>query len=370
MPRALASLGPCTFTGWPAKKYSPSSKAWMPAMPLMRVLLPAPLSPTSAVTWPGRTSRSTPRSTCTAPKLFWMPRRLSIGSTDADCPDFSGASTDTGFSSSRVWAGASGWEKGPGARPVGTGPRSGAAGAARAASGLLQAGLVARGLEVRGAHVGELLVAVVEDLLHVLGGDGDRRRQRGRDVLAQLGVRHRTRGQRVGLLLVTLDQGDRQVRGGLGLELDVLVDGHALVAGEDGLQALHRGVLAGDGNVTVAAHGLEAGDDAAGHGVVGGDHAVDLAVVLGVELLERRAGLRGVPEAALVTDELVVAGVHLGLEGGLVALLEQRGVVVARVTVDLHDVRRGLVGGVEAVDEALALQVADLDVVEREVVAS
>ena len=49
------------------------SKAWMPAMPLIRVLLPAPLSPTSAVTWPGRTSKSTPRRTCTAPKLFGFP---------------------------------------------------------------------------------------------------------------------------------------------------------------------------------------------------------------------------------------------------------------------------------------------------------
>ena len=71
--------GPCTVTGWPSKRYSPSSKAWMPAMPLIRVLLPAPLSPTSAVTWPARTSRSTPRSTWTAPKLFWMLRRLSSG---------------------------------------------------------------------------------------------------------------------------------------------------------------------------------------------------------------------------------------------------------------------------------------------------
>src|SRR6478672_10894276 len=79
MPRALASLGPCTVTGRPSKRYSPESNAWMPATPLIRVLLPAPLSPTRAVTWPARTSRSTPRSTWTAPKLFSMPRRLRIG---------------------------------------------------------------------------------------------------------------------------------------------------------------------------------------------------------------------------------------------------------------------------------------------------
>src|SRR5512135_364400 len=51
----------------------------MPATPLIRVHLPAPLSPTRAVTSPARASKSTPLSTSTAPKLFWMPRRLSSG---------------------------------------------------------------------------------------------------------------------------------------------------------------------------------------------------------------------------------------------------------------------------------------------------
>src|SRR5690242_8583228 len=45
----------------------------------MSVDLPAPLSPTSAVTCPAQASRSTPLRTCTAPKLFWIPRRLSSG---------------------------------------------------------------------------------------------------------------------------------------------------------------------------------------------------------------------------------------------------------------------------------------------------
>ena len=39
--------------------------------PLIRVLLPAPLSPTSAVTRPSRTVRSTSCRTCTAPKLLF-----------------------------------------------------------------------------------------------------------------------------------------------------------------------------------------------------------------------------------------------------------------------------------------------------------
>ena len=59
-------------------------------------------------------------------------------------------------------------------------------------------------------------------------------------------------------------------------------------------------------------------------------------------MLERRAGLRGIPEAALVADQGVVAGVELGLERLRVALLEQRRVVVGRVTVDVDDVRRRL----------------------------
>src|SRR3954451_5231994 len=51
----------------------------MPAIPLIRVDLPAPLSPTRAVTCPAQASRFTPLSTCTAPKLFWIPRQLSGG---------------------------------------------------------------------------------------------------------------------------------------------------------------------------------------------------------------------------------------------------------------------------------------------------
>ena len=143
---------------------------------------------------------------------------------------------------------------------------------------------------------------------------------------------------------VTLDQRDRQLRGRLRLEVGVLVDGHALVASRIVLQALDAGVLTGDRDLAREAVGLEPGDDAAGHGVVGGDDAVDLAVVLGVDLLEDVAGLGGVPLTALVTDELVVTRVDLRLERLVVALLEQRGVVVGRGAVDVDDVGLGLAG--------------------------
>ena len=45
----------------------------MPAMHLISVDLPAPLSPTSAMTSPGDTWKSTSNSAWTAPKLFETP---------------------------------------------------------------------------------------------------------------------------------------------------------------------------------------------------------------------------------------------------------------------------------------------------------
>src|SRR5215212_2240855 len=51
----------------------------MPAMVLIRVDLPAPLSPTSAVTLPGRAAKSTSVSAWTAPKRLLTPRSSSRG---------------------------------------------------------------------------------------------------------------------------------------------------------------------------------------------------------------------------------------------------------------------------------------------------
>ena len=52
---------------------------WMPATHLISVDLPAPLSPTSAITSPARTSKSTSVSAWTEPKLFETPRSSSNG---------------------------------------------------------------------------------------------------------------------------------------------------------------------------------------------------------------------------------------------------------------------------------------------------
>ena len=50
MPSAAAALGERMCTGPPFHRISPPSGAWIPAMVLMSTDLPAPLSPTSAVT--------------------------------------------------------------------------------------------------------------------------------------------------------------------------------------------------------------------------------------------------------------------------------------------------------------------------------
>ena len=61
------------LTGVPSKRISPLSIGWIPAMHLMSVDLPAPLSPTRAMTSPGETWKSTSNSAWTAPKLFETP---------------------------------------------------------------------------------------------------------------------------------------------------------------------------------------------------------------------------------------------------------------------------------------------------------
>src|ERR1700753_2774723 len=120
MPSTEASWGEPNDAGWPSKRTSPESYEWTPASPLIRVDLPAPLSPTSALTRPGWTWRSTPLSTSTGPKLLRMSRS----------------------SMRAVMAGV-----------------------------LVDGGLRAQGLDLARAHVRHLRVAVGEHLLHVLRVD-------------------------------------------------------------------------------------------------------------------------------------------------------------------------------------------------------
>src|SRR5690242_890807 len=331
----------------------------MPATPLMSVDLPAPLSPTSAVTSPRYASKSTSCRTCTAPKLLFTARSDRIG-----CSSPTGGAVAVALGIVMLpllprgglpsWRDYPTWNGGP--VRAGPGPRRGSGDGC---------GLAGRGV-LRGADVRGLLEAVVADVLDVVLEDRHRGLQRGRDVLLQHGVLDRAVDD-AGRVLV-LDQGDGQRGGGVRLLLDGLVDGHALLAGEDRLQAGHRRVLAGHRHLAGEVVALEPGDDAARHRVVRGDDAVDLAAVLRVDLLEGGAGHGGVPLAGLVTDQLVLAGVDRRLQRLLVALLEQRRVVVGRVAVDEDDVGAGLACVGQALLQALAHQLADRYVVERDVV--
>src|SRR3954471_2265737 len=67
MPRSAASRGPRMWASCPLNRTAPESYGWVPAMHFTRVDLPAPLSPTSAITSPGRTSKSTSVSAWTEP---------------------------------------------------------------------------------------------------------------------------------------------------------------------------------------------------------------------------------------------------------------------------------------------------------------
>src|SRR5690242_8158056 len=71
-------------TGRSSKRISPPSIGWIPATHLTSVDFPAPLSPTSAVTSPARTEKSTSCSTWTAPKLLLT--LFSCRSTPASSP--------------------------------------------------------------------------------------------------------------------------------------------------------------------------------------------------------------------------------------------------------------------------------------------
>src|SRR6478735_9032873 len=100
----------------------------MPAMHLIIVDLPAPLSPTNAVTSPARATRSTPRSACTAPKFLRPPRTSRVGGgarSGAACAAWVIVHLVVSLGSPRVVAGLCGRARAPGwGRPL---PRTGPA---------------------------------------------------------------------------------------------------------------------------------------------------------------------------------------------------------------------------------------------------
>src|SRR5689334_7502081 len=264
-------------------------------MAFTSVDLPAPLSPTSAVTSPGYTAKSTSRRTCTMPKLLLTLRSSRMGSVI-------GASE----------------------------PRR-----------------AAHGGELARAHLVLGLAAVLEHDVHVGLGDRLWGQQNRRDVAIPLVV------ARLSWCVdrLALGQRDGRLRQGAGLLLRRLVDGHALRAGEHVLQPLDGRVLPADRYLSGPAVLLEDRDHRAGEAVVGGVDAVDATVGRGVHLLEDGDGLVVVPVwHRLLADDLHTRRLvdHRVRTGG-----EEGGVVVGGRTVEEHHVRRL---ARQAVDQALPLQ--------------
>src|ERR671938_1302348 len=172
----------------------------IPATHLISVDLPAPLSPTSAITSPSETSKFTASSACTEPKLFETSRSSRVG----------------GFAFTRVFY-----------------KRWGALeGTPHRVDRLLAVLLV---LAV--ADLAALQEALLEEQLVVRLRDPDRGQQ-DRLRAADLAVHARD--------LLALDERDRGGRRGVRLLADRLVDGAALPAREDELHARRRRVLAGE----------------------------------------------------------------------------------------------------------------------------
>src|SRR5918996_1950790 len=219
------------WTSLPSMKTSPLSKGKIPAIPLIKVDLPAPLSPTRAITSPRRTSKSTSESACTAPKALETPLHSRSGAVAA-IPTLPGRAGDGA----------------PGDAP----------------SRFVRLCVLLAEVRLRDVPGADLL-----DRPEAVGDHGVGnvvRRDRDRDEcevrhdavargrVGRLAVRRVDADQReldVGLDVVDVlagPQRERHGRGDLRLGLDRLVDAHRLLAEQDVLHPCGRRVLAADRN--------------------------------------------------------------------------------------------------------------------------
>src|SRR6266496_494104 len=226
----------------------------MPATLLISVDLPAPLSPTSAITSPSRTSKSTSRSASTDPKLLETPCSSSVGGEVAFTGGFyHGGGTPRSTSTMKVF-------------------------------------LLAVLRVLTDADLAPLQEPFREEKLVVRLRDPNRLQQ-DRLRAADLGID--------ALHRLALDDRDRGGCGRVRLLADRLVDRAGLPAGEDELDAGRRRVLAGERDLAEPVR-LQRGDHGTGEPVVRGEDAVDLVGVLSKHLVEDRAGLRRAPVGVLV----------------------------------------------------------------------
>src|SRR6187397_10239 len=225
----------------------------MPAMHLMSVDLPAPLSPTSAMTSPERTSKSTSVNACTEPNVFERSRISRSGVS----------LTSVGPSRKERW------------RRANTPPP-------------LPARLPAVLLVLPGADLAPLQELVPEEPGVVRLGDRDHRDHHSRLLLALV------RPRRVGRRLLALVEGDRRGNRRVRLGGHVLVDRVGLPARDDVLHALHRRVLPRERDGLEPLR-LQGGDNRACDVVVRRDGALDVVVRGDEELLEDRLRVLRIP---------------------------------------------------------------------------
>src|ERR1700712_3674751 len=141
--------------------------------------------------------------------------------------------------------------------------------------------LGARGLDAL-ANLGLGESPGLDDVADVRLRDDLGRKQQSLNLVApELRVREVRQGQSGSARVGARDQGDGELGGSTGFELDVLEDRHALLAVEDVLQALDAGVLPGDDDVAGQPVALEDTDDSVGDVVVGRENALDLSVSRG-----------------------------------------------------------------------------------------
>src|SRR6266542_586764 len=314
-------------TGFPSKRISPSSGAWMPATHLTRVDLPAPLSPTSAMTSPGLTSKSTSVSACTDPNALEMPRSWRIGVS----------LTVPGFLPEFRWR-----------RPAGAPPP------------VDPLWLLAELLELADAHVALLQELVLEESRVVGLGDRDDRNLDSRLLLAAVLAEPVDPGH-----LLVLQQRDSRRRGCVGLEGHVLVDGHRLPARDDVLHALHSRVLSRQSDRLQLLR-FQRGNHSAGDAVVRRDGAVDLVVRLQQHLLEDGLRVRRQPERHELLRALAqLAALEERVQNSVVSTLEPERVLIRRAAPELGD--DGLRLPLQGLDDAVGLGFADGLTVEGDV---
>src|SRR6201996_6802595 len=289
IPRSVAAFGLCRWTGRPFQRIWPASGCQIPEIVLIRVDLPAPLSPTRAVTLPAGMVRLMSLSAWTGPKFLPTPRSSSSGASSP------------GRSAGLVGA------AGDGARlPVAGRAPSAALGVVTkhvrsgaddgSASWRDVVGLAVRSVATSTQLLGRDELVLDHGVVHVRRRDPLRRQQHRRDGGLGLRVGGGTVGQRRRRLLPGA-QVHGQRGGGLGLQVDRLVGGTALVTGQDVLQADQGRVLPGDREgLGLDAQRLQVVDDRRGVLVVRHQHRVDV-LVRGVLLLELGFGRGRVPGA-------------------------------------------------------------------------